>query len=342
MHRRTFCRRLLATPAFLATPALLRSAMAQEASTIVLGSQQGLPYLPLMVMEALKLVEKHAARLGMASLRTEYNSAGGPAALVDALLSGRMSFGIVGMPSVATLWDKTAGTPNEIRALCAAQSMPFMLVTNNPAVKSIRDFTERDKIAVPSAKISAQAVCLQIAVAKEWGQEQYARLDPLTISLPHPDAAAAIIAKSPEVAGHYSVAPFYYYELAASDVHTVLRSYDTLGGPATNGALLMAKKFRDASPKVTQAVYAALTDANAFINATPREAAAIYMKAANEKRSSLDEMTKMIADPDNVWTTVPQNSMKYAEFMHKIGSIKRLPGSWHDLFMPEAHELKGS
>ena len=33
--------------------------------------------------------------------------------------------------------------------------------------------------------------------------------------------------------------------------------------------------------------------------------------------------------------------MRYVEFMHTIGTLKRLPGSWKDLFMPESHELAG-
>ena len=75
---------------------------------------------------------------------------------------------------------------------------------------------------------------------------------------------------------------------------------------------------------------------------TPGEAAQIYIKAANEKRSSQAEMTKFIADPDNVWTTTPQQTMTFANFMHKVGTMKRVPASWKDLYMPESHELKGA
>jgi NitT/TauT family transport system substrate-binding protein len=103
----------------------------------------------------------------------------------------------------------------------------------------------------------------------------------------------------------------------------------------------MTKKFRDANPKVTSALYAALSEAEDFINKTPGEAAQIYMKAANEKRSSQAEMTKFIADPDNIWTTTPQQTMTFANFMHKVGTMKRQPSSWKDLYMPESHELKG-
>ena len=152
IHRRAFCKALAETSA-LATPALLRSAFADEVSRIVVVSQHGLPYLPLMTMDTLKLVEKHAGKLGVASLKPEYKTLGGTQSLIDALLSGQMNFGVTGVPGLATLWDKTAGTPNEVRALSAVQSMPFMLVTNRETIKTIRDFNEHDKIALPAVKV---------------------------------------------------------------------------------------------------------------------------------------------------------------------------------------------
>jgi NitT/TauT family transport system substrate-binding protein len=342
IDRRNFCKALAAAPAALASPALLRTAFADEVSSIVLISQTGLPYLPMMVMEQLKLIEKHAEKLGVPSLKPNFKSLGGTQSLIDALLSRQMDFGVTGVPGLAVLWDKTAGTPNEVRALSAVQSMPFMLVTNRPTIKTIRDFTDQDKIALPAVKVSSQAICLQMAAAKEWGDDQYAKLDAFTITRSHPEAAISVISKATEINSHYSVAPFYYYELATPGVHNVLKSYDTLGGPGTNGVMLMTKKFRDANPKVTQAVYAALSEAEDFINKKPSEAAEIYMKAANEKRSTQAEMTKFIADPDNIWTTMPQQTVTFANFMHKVGTMKRQPASWKDLYMPESHELKGS
>jgi NitT/TauT family transport system substrate-binding protein len=342
LHRRGFCKALVAAPAALAAPMLMRSAFADEVSSIVMVSQHGLPYLPMMVMDTLKLVEKHAGKLGAGSVKPEYKTLGGTQSLIDALLSRQMDFGVTGVPSLNTLWDKTAGTPQEVRALCAVQSMPFMLVTNRPSIKTLADFTEQDKIALPAVKVSSQAICLQMAAAKQWGQDQYARLDSITITRSHPEAAVSVISKATEINSHYAVAPFYYYELATPGVHNVLKSYDTLGGPATNGSMIMSKKFYDANPKVSAAVYAAVTEANEFINKKPGEAAEIYIKTTGEKRSTQSEMATFIADPDNVWTTTPQQNMNFAGFMHKVGTMKRLPNSWKDLYMPVAQDLQGT
>lgn len=342
MRRRDFVTTGLAASAALAAPAIRHSALAQEVSNVVLLMQHGLPYLPQMVMDAQKLVEKHAAKAGLPTITTGYKHLAGTANLIDALLAGQMHGGVVGMPALITLWNRTVGTPQEVRALSAVQSMPYVLVTNNKAIKSLRDFTDKDKIALPAVKVSSQAVCLQMACAKEWGDEHFAKLDPITISRAHPDALTALLSGNNEINSHYAAAPFYYYELETPGIHQVLKSYDTLGGPAINGIMLMSKSFRDQNPKITAAIYAALEEANAFIKSSPGDAAEIYIKAVNEKRADRAKMEKMVADPDNVWTTTPQNCMKYVAFMHKVGSAKRVPDSWKDMFMPEAHALPGS
>ena len=347
MRRRDFCKTVLGKTALAATglmaaPAIRRSALAQEASNLILLMQHGLPYLPQMVMNELKLVEKHAAKAGVPSVKAEYRHLGGTANLVDALLAGQMHGGVTGMPALTTLWSKSVGTPSEVRALCAVQSMPYILTTTNKTVKTIRDFTDKDKIALPAAKVSSQAVCLQMAAAKEWGDENYAKLDAITISRAHPDAITALLSGGNEINSHYAAAPFYQIELESPNIHQVLKSYDTLGGPTTNGVMLMTKAFRDQNPKIACAIYAAIEEANTFINTKPGEAADIYIKATNEKRSDRAKMEKIVADPDNVWTTTPQYSMKYVTFMHKVGTAKKIPNDWKELFMPEAQALLGS
>jgi NitT/TauT family transport system substrate-binding protein len=263
----------------------------------------------------------------------EWPTLGGPGAMIDGLLSGQVDFGVTGAPGLLTLWDKTVGTPREVRALSAVQLQPFMLVTNNPAVKTIADFTDQDRIAVPTAKISAQALCLEMAAARLWGDANYEKLDSLTVTLAHPEAATGVMSGKSPVNSHYAVSPFYYYELATPGVHLVLKSSDTLGGAHVNGVLVAAPAFVRDNPAITKAVLAAQEEANDFIRAHPGDAAAIYIALAKDTHG-VEAMTKMIVDPDNVWTTVPQKSMTFASFMHKVGRLKHLPETWKDVFLP--------
>ena len=299
-------------------------------------------YLPLMVVEHEKLLERHAAQAGIPNLKVSVHTFTGPSAQFDALFSGNVDVVAVGSTALITLWARTKGTANEVKGISALASMPITLSTKNPNVKSIRDFTDKDRIALPAVKLTGHAIALQMAAAQEWGREHYDRLDAITVSLSHPDATAAMLAGKSEINAHFASSPFYYIELANPAVHRVLHSYEVAGGRHTNGVLMTSKKFYEANPKTCAAVVAALNEANAFIKANPRQAAEIYIAMTREKRSTLDEIEKMVTDPDVDYTTTPINVMKFIEFMNLAGTVKKKPASWKDLFFPTAYAMPGS
>ncbi len=86
------------------------------------------------------------------------------------------------------------------------------LITSNPAIHTVKDFSDKDRIAVQGVKISAQALVLEMAAAQAFGEENYAKLDPLTIQMSHPDALAALLSGHSEITAHLGVAPFQNYE----------------------------------------------------------------------------------------------------------------------------------
>src|SRR5260370_27209944 len=122
-------------------------------------------YLSRMMAKPPPLIEKHGTSQGLPSLRAHWTALGGTSGLTDGLLSGRLDFIVPGVPALVTLWDKTVGTAQEVRALSAVQSTPFVLVTRNPAVRSIADFGAGDRIALPAAELSAPAGAPEKAAA---------------------------------------------------------------------------------------------------------------------------------------------------------------------------------
>jgi len=337
MGERAMQRRSLGL-ALLGLPMLARPGRA--APVLRISKQYGLGYLSMMVMERQGLMEKHAARFGVTGLQVEWSTLGGPAAQIDALLTGQADFIGPGVPTLATLWDKTAGTPQEVRALCALQSMPFVMMTRNPAIRSVADLTAADKIALPGVKLTGHALSLEIAAAKQWGFDHYDRLDPLTITLPHPDAMAALLGGLSEIDCHLASSPFYYYERVAPGIRAVMKSYDVVGERHTNGLVLATKRFHDANPALCAAMFAALEEANAAIKADPAAAAATYLAMTGDKKVDQATFTDWVSDPDVDYTTTPK-AMTFVAFMHRVGRIKHQPGSWRDLFFPEAHGLAG-
>jgi len=139
--------------------------------------------------------------------------------------------------------------------------MPFILTCNRPEVKSIKDFKEGDKIAVPGIKNSNQAICLQMRPRRNGDRRN------MRGSIRSPSRAASGRSRRDHLevdrAGrHYASRRSRITNSRRPGVHAVLKSYDTLGGQTTNGVMFMARKFRDTNPKITGAVYAALAEAS--------------------------------------------------------------------------------
>src|SRR5438105_3290139 len=90
-----------------------------EVREVRISKQYGLPYLPMMVIEEQKLIEKHAAAAGLDHVATAWSQQVGPAAQLEALLAGQVDFIGPGVPTLATIWSRTVGTAHEVRALAA-------------------------------------------------------------------------------------------------------------------------------------------------------------------------------------------------------------------------------
>ena len=108
---------------------------------------------------------RHGAR--HSDVKVSWFKFNGPTAVNEALISGNVDVGSGGVPGLLHLWSRTKGTPQEVRGISALSSQPFLLNTTDPAIKTIKDFKDSDRIAVPAVKSSVQAITLQMAAAKE-------------------------------------------------------------------------------------------------------------------------------------------------------------------------------
>ena len=325
---------LLATGIALATTAMAAKAEGQ----IRIAQQFGIVYLILNVAEEQKLIEKHAKAAGV-DAKVEFVRLSGGANVNDALLAGNIDIAGAGVGPLLTLWDRTKGKQN-VRGVASLGNFPYYLVTNNPNVKTIADFTDKDRIAVPSVGVSVQSRILQLASAKLWGDKEFARLDKFSVALPHPDAAAAIIKGGTEITGHFGNPPFQEQELAGNpNARIVLNSYDVLGGPSTATLLYATEKYRAENPKTYKAFLDALNDAAQFITANPEKAADIYLKVSNAKIDR-NLLLSVIKNPQVQFKAAPQNTYTLASFMHRVGAIKNKPDSARDYFFDDAHSAR--
>src|SRR4029079_6290669 len=149
------------------------------------------------------------------------------------------------------LWGASNG---KVKGVAALNSMPLLLNTNNSSVKTIRDFSDKDRIAVQAVRVSMQAVVLRMAAAKEFGEKDFDRFDRLTVTMTQADATAALMTGSAGISAHFGNSPFQFQQLDDPKIRTVLNSYDVMGGPQTFGVVWTTAKFREENPTLYKAV----------------------------------------------------------------------------------------
>jgi NitT/TauT family transport system substrate-binding protein len=326
----------------LVMTALLPASVSRaEVPEVRFARQFSMGYLQFNVIEHEKLIQKHAALLGIPEVKVSGVRFNGPSMMNDALLSDTVDI-VGGSPNgMYALWAKTVGTPREVRAISALVTSPYVITSNDPAITTIADLEKCTKIPVPSLKVSSPAVTVQMAAVKLYGMKEFARFDPLTVTMSPADATVALLSGSAEINCSVALPPFMQFQLQNPKVHAIATSFDLAGGPTTYTVAYTSAKFRDKNPKLYQAVYDALAEATDRV-ATDTQAAARYWIEDSDSKLTVDFVAAAGSGKDVHWTMTPEATLKQAEFMADVGTIKIKPKSWKDYFFPEAYGLPGS
>ncbi|MBS0528318.1 MAG: ABC transporter substrate-binding protein, partial [Proteobacteria bacterium] len=281
-----------------------------------IAKQPGVAYLPLMVMEHEKLLEKRAKEAGL-DITTEWLIFTGGSVMNDALLSGRLDIATGGIPPLLTIWAKTRSNLN-VKGIAALSSHPQLLLTTNPKVKTIADFTSADKIALPAVKVSNQAVMLQMAAIKQMGKDKAFAIDPFTVSMGHGDAMAAMLGGS--IDAHFGQSPYQDIELKDPRVHAVLNSYDAVGGPYPVAVAYATGRFFEQNPKMLDVFVGALMEAQERIRSDINYAAKVWI-AMDVKNFSMDEAKAILSNPKMTWDAAPRGTLTFLKHMNNVGLV---------------------
>ena len=78
-----------------------------------------------------------------------------------------------------------------------------------------------------------------------------------------------------------------------------------------------------------------------MLNKDVKEAAQLWIDNVKSKLT-VEKVAEIASGKQVKWTMVPESTVKYADFMHSVGTIKVKPADWKELFFPEVHNLPGS
>lgn len=301
----------------------------------------GFGFLPLHMMKEHKLIEKHSAAAGV-PVTVNWANVGGPSVMNEALLSGSADFISAGPPAFLTLWDRTKGTPIEVKAVAGMSSMPMYLNTTAEHLKTLDDIKADDKVAVTAVKVSIPSIIMQMHALQKYGKGEVFRFDRNTVSMTHPDGVIAMLSGNKQITAHYTSPPFHQREIKEKGVRTIQTTDDIMGGSTTFTMISTTERFQKANPKVFGAFLAALKESHQMIAADKQGAAKVLLDSMGGKGWEISELVAILSDKDIKYTTAPENLMKYAEFMNSIGTLKNKPANWKEMFFPEMHDQSGS
>jgi NitT/TauT family transport system substrate-binding protein len=330
--------------ALLLLAAFAVAASGETAQQLRIGTQYGLGYLPLYVANDAGFLAQRMRAQGLAPIRVEIvQFAGGPQ-INDGLLSGSLEIGSGGLTAMMVSCDKTrTAGDSQLLGITALSSLPYELFTVNPDLKSLRDLNkDKDRIGLPSVKVSVPAIYLQMAAEQLYGPGKHAALDELTVSIAQPDCVISLLSGGGVVNGYLLSPPFIQQVSGKPGIHKVWSSNELFGSPATALASWTTVKFRRENPKLFAAFVAAMKDSMLLIAEDPQRAAAIYIK--NEKsRLAPDFIAQVLADKSSLrFSLAPEQSQRIAEFLTRINAIKMKPSGWKDFFFPDIHAERGS
>jgi len=329
----------IVTTLIAAAFAMTASQVHAEVTEIKLARQFGLHYLPLVLMQKHHLIEKAAAASNV-ELKANWLqiSASG---INESLLSGAIDISATGTGPLVLIWARTHSNLG-VKGIAAVSEVPMILTSRNPAFKSLKDMSAKDRIAMPAVGLgSMQAVTLKAAAVETFGKDAVNKFDSNVVAMAHPDAAAALLSGKSEVNAHFTAAPYSYMELQDPAIHRVLSSFDVWGGQSTLITINTTTKFYEKNPKAIRAVFQALKEATAMANKDRKAALADYISVTNEKLSP-EVQEAFLNDKDINFQVAPRGLQKVAEFMFLAGAVKQKSTGWKNLFFPIVYGENGS
>lgn len=276
-------------------------------SKITIAEQYGLAYAPLQVMKKQKFLERR-----LPGLQVEWRQLSNTTEIREAMLTGKVQAGFMAIPPFLIGWDKGM----QWKIATGLSSSPVALVTNQTHIKSLKDLTTKDRIALPQPG-SVQHILLSMAAEKELGDSR--RFDNQLVTLNHPEGMSALLAKK-DITAHFTAMPYLAKELETSGIHQVLSGEQAMGTDFSFIVGVTTSKLHDQNHEVYQAFVASVQEAVDFVRKNPEQTAELL---AEDYQLSKAEVFKYLTFPGTDYTTNVKGVARFAEFMAKNGYLTK-------------------
>jgi len=311
----------------------LIAAPARADEQVKIGIGFGLAFLPMYICEDLKLVEKYGKEQHLA-VRASYERFLGAGAVQEAIASRTIDMGPFGVAPLLAAWERgkeTKDAKRQIFAVSGMTTLPLVLLSNQPRVRTITDLRPTDRIAMPTLT-APQMYLLEMQSEKVLGQ--YDRLRDRVVVLSHADAIAALFGGEGPADAYFSSPPYTQIALKDSKVHRILSSQDVIGGRASFLVIGATKSYIEAHPKIPEAIDKAMDEAARIIHDDPRRAAQIYLEHEPSRALDAGDIEAVLSENKDQFGSAVAGVQAFADFMSRHGELKAPPQSWKDIVAP--------
>lgn len=306
-----------------------------QPAEIKIGVGHGIGFLPLYIAQDLKLLEKHAKAAGITS-HVAIERYGTAAPLQQAMAKGEVAAGAYGLSTFLMARD----TRKEMVAISGLTTLPLVLLTARPNIKSLSDLKSNDRIAVPMLTAPQTAYLHMQAEKSAFGA--WNRLRQQIVVMPHQDALDAITSARDNIAAYFSSPPFTQLALREPKVRALLSSDDTMGGKTSFLVVAASRDTMKAQPKLAEILSKAIDEASAIIRNDPRRAAVMWLKYEPSNKLNASAVEAILRDLKDDFGSGIFGIEAMASFMNSNGRLKNAPASWKDVVAPVLASGPGS
>jgi len=243
----------------IALSLLMMAGCAKEETSsgkIRIAEQYGLAYAPLQILREKRFLEESSA-----DVKVQWVTLGNTAAIREAVLSGDLDIGFMGIPPFLIARDKGM----EWKIATGLSRCPLGLAVPGGTYSSLGNFPRDGKIALPQPG-SIQHILLSMALERERGDA--AALDKNLVSMKHPDGMNALL--SGAVQGHFTSPPYLFLE-EEEGFEVLVTGDEAMGGPFTFIAGVVTEDFYEREPDLYRDFLAALDKAILFMEENRHE-----------------------------------------------------------------------
>lgn len=276
---------------------------------LVIAYQSSIAYAPLIVMQEKGLIEKHFD----GEVEVDWQLAANGAAINDGITAGSIDVGCMGAAPAIT--GMQAGIPYKI--FTGLSSQPYAILTNQDDIKSLKDITADDQIAITNIN-SHPHILLAMAAKAELGDAR--ALDGNLVVLANADGYSSII--SGAVQCHMVISPYNFMEVATGEINEIPVSKEVWPDGNTFIVGVAGTKLQEEKPELYEALCKATEEAMTFIAENPEETAEILAKGYD---ASAEEILTWMNDSRSKYDTKLQGVMELANFMVEEGFLEEGP-----------------